>query len=67
MPGDVVVNQWLANDLSAQVGDSLTLYFYEIGPLRELTESSKTFRIARIETLSGYFSDRLLKPGDVGH
>jgi ABC-type antimicrobial peptide transport system permease subunit len=61
-PGEVVVNSWLANDLKIKVGDSLSLFFYEIGPLRELTETSQRFKVARIEPMSGYFSDRLLMP-----
>jgi len=60
--GETVINQWLANDLNAQTGDSLTLFYYEIGSLRELTETSQQFKIARIEPMNGFFADRLLMP-----
>jgi ABC-type antimicrobial peptide transport system permease subunit len=59
---EIVVNDWLAADLQLKTGDSLTLTYYEIGPLRELNEVSKKYIVARIEPMNGYFADRLLMP-----
>jgi len=59
---EIVVNEWLASDLKLKPGDSLTLSYYEIGPLRELNEKSKKYIVSRIEPMNGYFADRLLMP-----
>jgi ABC-type lipoprotein release transport system permease subunit len=59
---DIVINQWLADDLGAQTGDSISLKYYEVGPLRELNEVERKFRIVSVEAIDGYFGDRLLMP-----
>jgi putative ABC transport system permease protein len=59
---ETVINTWLANDLKVKEGDSITLFYYQIGPLRELSETSKKFKIKRVEPIKGYYSDRLLMP-----
>lgn len=61
-PGSVVINNWLAKDLNVTTGDSLTLFFYEIGSLRELSETSRKFRVLRVEPIEGYFADQMLMP-----
>ena len=70
--GDVWVNQWLADDLKAEAGDSISLSYFEIGPLRELETKERPFRITRILPLSGQWADSLLMPSlpglsDAGH
>lgn len=60
--GEVVINSWLAEDLKATVGDSITLTYFEIGPLRELTEVAKKFQVVAIQSITGYFADRMLMP-----
>jgi putative ABC transport system permease protein len=61
-PEEIVINTWLANDLGAQVGDTLQLGYFEIGALRELTEVEKAFSIKEIVDISGLYADRMLMP-----
>ena len=59
---EIVINSWLANDLQAKAGDSIELEYYNIGPLRQLTNESKSFLISRVEPIEGYFADQNLMP-----
>ncbi|MCF8357652.1 MAG: FtsX-like permease family protein [Prolixibacteraceae bacterium] len=59
---DIVVNEWLADDLMLKAGDSLLLKYYTIGPLRELTEDSVTFTVKEVVPIEGYFADQGLMP-----
>lgn len=61
-PNEIIINTWLADDLNAHKGDTLTLGYYEIGPLRELTTKEKIFRIKEIVEIEGYYADRNLMP-----
>jgi putative ABC transport system permease protein len=40
---EISINNWLAEDLHAKVGDSLEVTFFIIGPLRKLQETSSNF------------------------
>ena len=42
---EVLINQWLADDLAAHPGDELTLTYYVVGRMRQLEERSAQFRI----------------------
>jgi ABC-type antimicrobial peptide transport system permease subunit len=59
---EIVVNEWLADDLMLKAGDSLLLKYYTIGPLRELTEDSVTFSVKEVVPIEGYFADQGLMP-----
>jgi len=63
---EIIINRWLANDLGAEAGDTLTISYYEIGPLRELSEKKQGFRVKAIEEIEGYFADRTLMPSIPG-
>ena len=41
---EIVVNQWLADDLNARVGDFVDLTYYVVGPRRTLSEERGRFR-----------------------
>jgi putative ABC transport system permease protein len=58
----VIINAWLADDLKANVGDSLEISYYVIGPLRQLTEESRWFTIVKVVEMEGVFADRTLMP-----
>ena len=45
---EIIINQWLAEDLDAKIGDSLLLKYYIIGPLRTLDEQQSHFIIKDI-------------------
>jgi len=38
---DIIFNDWVASDLNIKVGDSLTVKYYQIGPLRQLVEKNQ--------------------------
>jgi putative ABC transport system permease protein len=45
---EIAINRWTAEDLGARVGDSLVLSYFEIGALRELRETNRSFIIKDI-------------------
>ena len=59
---ETVINQWLADDLGAAVGDSLLMRFYQIGALRELTEKEAWFVVAGIMPMEYSKQDGWLMP-----
>jgi putative ABC transport system permease protein len=61
-PGEIIINEWLAGDIGAKVGDSVSLKYFIIGPLRELEEVERIFKIKAIVPIKGYYADRLLMP-----
>ncbi len=61
-PDEIVINQWLADDLGAKVGDSLEMVYYRVGPMRKLDEESRRFRVAGIVPLEEPARDPTLMP-----
>lgn len=61
-PNDMVVNQWLADDLEVEVGDSITMRYFVVGPLRELEEHDEKFRISAIIPMELATRDSILMP-----
>lgn len=59
---ELIINSWLAEDLSAGVGDTIRMSYFVVGPLRELTESSALFTVKSIEAMDGRFGDGTLMP-----
>jgi len=45
---EAIISQWLADDLSAAPGDTLTIKYYVLGPMRKLSENAAVFKIAKI-------------------
>lgn len=59
---EILINEWLANDLAARIGDSLMLEFFVVGPLRELEVDSAMFIIKDVQPIISYPADRFLMP-----
>ena len=59
---EVIINKWTADDLGARVGDSVKLFFYEIGPFRKLRETSQGFIIKDIIDNTANHIDSSLMP-----
>jgi putative ABC transport system permease protein len=59
---DMVVNQWLADDLELSVGDSIVMRYFVVGPLRELEEKEDWFRVAAIIPMNQSVGDSILMP-----
>lgn len=45
---EIIINEWLAQDLDATIGDSLLLKYFVIGPFRTLDEKQNHFIIKEI-------------------
>ncbi len=63
---EIVINQWLADDLNARVGDSIDITYYLVGTRRKLYEERGRFRIVKIVPLEGPALDPNLMPGFPG-
>lgn len=59
---EIIINQWLADDLGACVGDSLDLKYFVMGPRRKLTEEQGRFKVVKVVPLEGAAADRTLMP-----
>ena len=59
---EILVNQWLAEDLEAKVGDSVELTYFVIGPMRKLVEQKSTFRVRQILPTENAAADPELMP-----
>ena len=59
---DVLINAWLAEDLSAKIGDKISLSYWLVGPLRKLEEHTSDFKVRGILPLSGPALDPQLMP-----
>jgi len=55
-PGEIIVNEWLAQDLGISSGDKISLRYFIMGPLRKMKEDSAIFHVKRVipdKTLPG--------------
>ncbi|UCF96703.1 MAG: ABC transporter permease [Spirochaetaceae bacterium] len=59
---EILVNDWLAEDLRLSVGDELVLDYYVLGPDQELLEESSTFSVREVVPIDGPAGDRDLMP-----
>jgi ABC-type antimicrobial peptide transport system permease subunit len=59
---EILINQWLADDLEAKPGDELKLTYFVAGPMREFIKRSSAFRIRAVVPIAGAAADRNLMP-----
>ena len=60
---EIVLNEWLAKDLNAKVGDKILMNYHTVGSRGELPEVEKTFTVRGIVSLDGTpAADRKLTP-----
>ena len=59
---EIIVNEWLAEDLDAGAGDLIELLYYVPGPGRILDERSAVLRIRSIVPVGGSMLERELMP-----
>src|SRR5207237_1954646 len=59
---EALINGWLADDLRAKAGDSLTLKYWVLGPMRKLIERESTFKVRAILPMQGAAVDPALMP-----
>lgn len=59
---EILINQWLAEDLEAKPGDELTLKYFVVGNLRQLEERSARFRVRGVLPMNTRGLDPQLMP-----
>lgn len=58
---EIVINDWLSEDLGAGAGDTVVLDYFVVGPMRKLQERSHTFIVSNIiETGKGLINSSLM-------
>ena len=64
IPGgnSMIINKWMAEDLSAAVGDTIRMYWYSPDSLNKLIEKSSRFIVHRVVAMKDIWSDSLLMP-----
>lgn len=63
---EIVINEWLATDLEAALGDRISLDYHVVGSYGELPEARAEFTIAGIVKLAGPAADRGMTPAVKG-
>jgi putative ABC transport system permease protein len=59
---EIVINEWLADELDADEGDSIQLTYFQITPTRKLIEQSAAFTVKQVVPMMGSFADPTLMP-----
>jgi len=59
---EIIINSWMAEDLSAGEGDTVLLNYFVVGPLRELNDTTVAFVVKSIVSMEGRFGDGALMP-----
>jgi len=72
LPGEILVTDWLADDLGIYSGDSLYMTYFVMGPLHRLREQQAGFKVSAIISLTAIpFGESMMPdfPGmsDAGH
>jgi ABC-type lipoprotein release transport system permease subunit len=63
---EVAINQWLADDLGAKIGDSVDVTYYILGSQRQLLEQQSRFRVVEIVSMDDPACDPKLMPAFPG-
>lgn len=63
---DIMINEWLANDLALSVDDTLELEYFIVGPFRKLITERKSFVVRHIVPVRGFANDPFLMPAFEG-
>ncbi len=59
---EILVNDWIVNDLGVKTGDSIFLKYFVIGPLRTIKEVKKTFIVKGVVPTQSKFINNSLMP-----
>lgn len=59
---EIIINQWLADDLQARPGDQVTLTYYIVGAMRKLETRRSVFTVRSILPIDGAAADPDLMP-----
>lgn len=59
---EIIINQWLADDINAGAGDRVQLRYYVFERMGRLREVTSAFRVKGIVPIQGIYADRELLP-----
>ena len=59
---EVLINEWLADDLQAGPGDNLQVSYYAVDSASRLIERTNSFKVRAVVPLKGRYADRTLMP-----
>ncbi len=59
---ELVINRWLAENLSLAVGDPVTVAYYELSPSNEFVEKTREFTVHAIREMADLEGERALMP-----
>jgi len=59
---DIIINQWLADDLQLKIGDSISIKYFAFGSFRNIEEQQANFIVSRIEPNEGEWFNKALMP-----
>src|SRR6185436_16060331 len=59
---EIIVNDWLAEDLQVKPGDSVRVSYYVADSGSQLKQATNTLVVSKIVPLSGIYADRTLMP-----
>jgi hypothetical protein len=63
---EILVNEWLAEDLQVKPGDTVALSYYLADSGSRLAERTNSFRVRAVVPIKGIYADRTLMPGFPG-
>ena len=59
---EILLNEWLAEDLQCKVGDEINLSYYLLDTGAQLVERTNRFRVRAVVPMEGIHADRTLMP-----
>ena len=59
---EILINEWLANDLHAKAGDTVQIRYFVPGHGVRLEERTNTFKVRAVVLMRGLYADRELMP-----
>ncbi|MGA1823150.1 MAG: FtsX-like permease family protein [bacterium] len=59
---EIIINEWLADDLNVRAGESVELVYYGMGNMKQLQERTSRFVVRSIVPIEGAYADKGLMP-----
>ncbi|MHC4289762.1 MAG: FtsX-like permease family protein, partial [Planctomycetota bacterium] len=59
---EIVINEWLADELEADEGDTVELTYFQLADTRKLIEKTSHFTVKQVVPMMGSFADPTLMP-----
>ncbi|MHC5082869.1 MAG: FtsX-like permease family protein [Planctomycetota bacterium] len=65
-PDEIVINEWLADELKADVGDVMSIRYYQVTDTRKLIEQTAEFTVKQVVPMMAPYADPTLMPAYPG-